>query len=363
MNYKINLNNTSQNYLEYKDKMDLYESLKNITFLILFETYHIFLDFSLNSAYFRSYFYKINRSLIRLRNFAYLLFKKEDFFEFYNFVKNLSLVGMAIFSYPYIYNCLNNITLSNLLNEKNFDKSTIEEELMKRIIEKIKEIAECCNFLAAKIEEKNAFFFETKLKELQIKIIQLYRLNDEEIFQYSYLYQTIFYLKDIDFCLKLFFVLLDRLYPSDIFGKIVTSFLIINIDKRISSFIYYCELQKLIKLRSLDTSTLKNLSDLENEQMEILNNSLKIRHTIVIGEQNFQEFIKSLNLSTKQIFLKFEELKNFCSSLKDFKIRDRYLINKYFVIIEDKNFNEYYKSLNFIIFYIWSFIYNYNLYS
>jgi len=38
MNYKINLNNTSQNYLEYKDKMDLYESLKNITFLILFET-------------------------------------------------------------------------------------------------------------------------------------------------------------------------------------------------------------------------------------------------------------------------------------------------------------------------------------
>jgi cobalamin biosynthesis protein CbiD len=86
---------------------------------------------------------------------------------------------MAIFSYPYIYNCLDNITLNNLLNEKIFDKNTTEEECKKRNIEKIKEIAECCNFLAAKIEEKKCIFFEKKLKELQIKIIQLYRLNNE----------------------------------------------------------------------------------------------------------------------------------------------------------------------------------------
>ena len=116
MVYKINLNNTSQNYLEYKDKMDLYESLKNTTFLTLRETYEIFLDFSLNTAYLRSDFYNISRSLIPLRNFAYLLFKKEDFFEFYNFVKNISLVGMDIFSYPYIYNCLDNITLNKPRN-------------------------------------------------------------------------------------------------------------------------------------------------------------------------------------------------------------------------------------------------------
>ena len=350
MVYKINLNNTSQNYLEYKDKMDLYESLKNTTFLTLRETYEIFLDFSLNTAYLRSDFYNISRSLIPLRNFAYLLFEKEDFFEFYNFVKNISLVGMAIFSYPYIYNCLDNITLNNLLNEKNFDKNTTEEECKKRNIEKIKEIAECCNFLAAKIEEKKCIFFEKKLKELQIKIIQLYKLNNEQIFQYSYFYQTIFYLKDIDFCLKLFFKILDQLYPSDIFGKIVTSFSIINIDKRISSFEYYYQLQQVIKLRSIDTNILNNLSDLENEEIEIINNSLKIKHTLVIGEKNFQEFIKSLNLSTKQFFLQFEELKDFCSTLKDFKINDRYLINKYFMIIEDKNFYEYYKSLNLLSF-------------
>ena len=50
--------------------------------------------------------------------------------------------------------------------------------------------------------------------------------------------------------------------------------------------------------------------------MKILNNSLKIKNTIIIGEKPFQDFIKNLKSPTTEYFLKIEELNNFCVILK-----------------------------------------------
>ena len=342
MIYKINLNNNSQKYLEYKDKIDLYDSLKNIAFSTLYEIYKKNLDISSNIDldHFSPNF---GLTIVPndIRYYECLLFGMDGYIQFIVFLENLSLVCMLIFDYQYIYSCLDNIELNNILNE---DYSEIDifhkKEFKNRMKEKMNEITECLIFLAAKIEEKKCIFFEKKLKELHIKLIQFYKLTEPKV--EHFFYQTRFYLKDIDFCLKLFIKILDDFYSNEIIGKIITSFLIVGGDKRIETFLNYDTIQRF---RSLDNIFVDKLSVLDNNQMKILNNSLKIKHTLVIGEKNFHNFIKNLNLSTKEFFLQINELNNFCSSLSDFKIDDKYMINKFFVVIEGKNFHEYYKSL------------------
>ena len=93
---------------------------------------------------------------------------------------------------------------------------------------------------------------------------------------------------------------------------------------------------------------LEKSSYLNQKQMDILDKSLKIKNTLIIGEKYFHDFIKNLKLPTKEYYLQFNELKKFCSSFQDNKIDHNYMINEYFVIIESKNFDEYYKSLNLL---------------
>ena len=73
----------------------------------------------------------------------------------------------------------------------------------KKTEEIILKIAECCNFLVSKMYEGKCIFLEEKLKILQIKIIEYYILNRNVKINY---YQIIFFFKDMDFCLKLFFI-------------------------------------------------------------------------------------------------------------------------------------------------------------
>lgn len=117
---------------------------------------------------------------------------------------------------------------------------------------------------------------EEKLKTLQIKIIEYYILNRDEKINF---YQILFYFKDIDFCLKIFLILLRENYYNENLSKIIDSFFAFNIDRRINSFFNYEFSNK--------SNLIKDTRELNEEDMKILNNSLKIKNTIIIGEKFF----------------------------------------------------------------------------
>ena len=208
----------------------------------------------------------------------------------------------------------------------------------KKTEEIILKIAECCNFLVSKMYEGKCIFLEEKLKILQIKIIEYYILNRNVKINY---YQILFFFKDMDFCLKFFLYLLQLIYPNEKFLNIVKSFLEVSIDRRINSFLNY-ESSNL-------PDFISQFRELNEKDIETINNSLKIKNSIIIGEKSFHNFIKSLKLPTTEYFLKIDDLNNFCSDCRKLrKVNNKYAINKYFMILEYKNFNEYYKSINLL---------------
>jgi hypothetical protein len=176
------------------------------------------------------------------------------------FFKNLSIICFNIFDYPYIYNSLDDITIESALNP---DYPKIELGYEKTLSKAMKEIEECLSVLVEKIKEKKCIFKEKKLKDLHISLIKFYVLvtkkepkEIEEILKIikkkiTFDYEIKFFLKDIDFCLKLFLYLLPEKYSElkIICDKIILSFMYITYDKRIISFIYHDGIQKFFAFK------------------------------------------------------------------------------------------------------------------
>ena len=173
-----------------------------------------------------------------------------------------------------------------------------------------------------KNKRKKCIFNEQKLKELQIKLIEYSVLNRKVKLDF---YQIRFLFQDIDFCLKIFLYLINLNYFNEAFWKIVNSLLSIQIDKRINNYINY------------ESSNMKDLTDqykeFDDQKMKTLNNSLKIKNTLIVGQKPFHDFIKDLKLPTNTFCLTIEQLVGFCDNFKDNKIDNKYVINKYFIII------------------------------
>ena len=333
MPYKINLNNCAQKYLEYRDKGNIYNSTYNFTYLALKEGYNYYNDIDIyNTNRSNSKIEKILKVLSSSRLISIFEDKENLLLEIINFFKNLFIICINIFNCPYCEFLENDIIVNIFNNDLDFDDLENKNKLI------ILEINECCNFLVSKIKEGKCLFLEEKLKTLQIKIIEIYLLNRKEKINY---YQILFFFKDIDFCLKIFLQSLAYDIKDEIFFKIINSFCSFNMDKRFNCFSNYST--------SNNTDLIKEYRELNEEDMKILNNSLKIKNTIIIGEKPFHDFIKNLKLSTIEYFLKIEELNDFCNTSRDKrKIDDKYAINKYFIIIEYKIFKEYYKSINLL---------------
>ena len=213
---------------------------------------------------------------------------------------------MYVFNYPYIYNSLDIITLYNLLNEDLSELDSDDKEIKEKEI--FKKIEECLNYLILKIKEKKCIFNEQKLKELQIKLIEYSVLNRKVKLDF---YQIRFLFQDIDFCLKIFLYLINLNYFNEVFGNIINSFISIQMDKRINNYINY------------EASNIKDLTDqykeFDDHQMKTLNNSLKIKNTLIIGQKSFHDFIKDLKLPTNTFYLTIDQLVDFAAILKIIK--------------------------------------------
>ena len=71
-------------------------------------------------------------------------------------------------------------------------------------------------------------------------------------------------------------------------GEIIKTFL--NKDKRFFYFLLY----QVISQEKIDNN--------ESEEKKLLNNTIKYKDTVVIGDQGFHKLIKDMNLPCKNIY-------------------------------------------------------------
>ena len=117
MPYKINLNNCSQKYLEYRDKTSIYNSTNNFTYLALYQAYDFYNGFYLKEAYNESERNKMIENLSIISDLAEIFTNSENqFIEAAKFLKNLYNICMNIFDYTYCINLLDKDTIVNIFD-------------------------------------------------------------------------------------------------------------------------------------------------------------------------------------------------------------------------------------------------------
>lgn len=106
----------------------------------------------------------------------------------------------------------------------------------------------------------------------------------------SKFYQFINYIRDIDFCITqiIFNILTNYCQDYPLKGEIIKTFL--NKDKRFFYFLLY----QVISQEKIDNN--------ESEEKKLLNNTIKYKDTVVIGDQGFHKLIKDMNLPCKNIY-------------------------------------------------------------
>ena len=156
-------------------------------------------------------------------------------------------------------------------------------------------------------------------------------INIQEITKY---YQIKNYIRDIEFCLgRVIFNILGyycKDYPLKF--KIVHPY--ISMEKRIHYYTIY----------SVPSERDNNI---EEQQEKSLNKSIKYNDTIVIGDQNFHNLVKKMNLPCKNTYyINENQISNFFKKPK--KINNKYNICKYFIIINEKLGIEYLETFKYI---------------
>ena len=101
MSYKINLNNFTQKYLEYRDNTKIYSSLQNLIFLTLYDAYNFYTDISLIKEKDQSAMNKMIENLSKMMELMEI-FDEIDYFKFSNFIINLFVICMYLIIHIFI---------------------------------------------------------------------------------------------------------------------------------------------------------------------------------------------------------------------------------------------------------------------
>ena len=245
------------------------------------------------------------------------------------------MISLYFSKLPYLFGVLSYIEIEKLLKEE----LTLEE-----LIKDYKELLDShLNILVNKLKEEKASILEETihLKFLQIFVIKflkriiklIYKFEFEEYSQYPIMIRN---LMDIDFCLKLFFF---RVYGGfDCIGyKTKCRGALDEIDKRILVFncIY-------LSKHFNEEYALKHIS---KEELNLLNENLKIVDFIIIGNENFHNIIKGIENyfphKKNMPYLQISEVRNFLIKQKENKYRNF----TYFIIISAEEAEIIYKEL------------------
>ena len=142
-------------------------------------------------------------------------------------------------------------------------------------------------YLSQKIKNNESLLNEkNKLKEIQIYCINKFRLGISVAQYYNmninYYYQIINFFRDIDFCLKLLVLL-----TFSGFNNIKINF----VDEIVFALSFY-ETRYNIFEGYINQN--KKIEKFNEEEQEIITNSLEIKEFIVIGNNTFHEEIKKI---------------------------------------------------------------------
>ena len=247
-------------------------------------------------------------------------------------LKDLCLLSFYFSKYPYLLNLLSFQEIKDILKNPN-----INFMLSDPLQESVR-----IGYLAEKIK-KNECILDDKdiLKELQIMFIyeialQLkFSLGDSTIF-INY-YQIINYLRDFDFCLKL--VISSQI--SAINNKkhnFIDEFYISLLSSEPRFHIYF------IYLLSQMIRTDKFIK----EEQNLINDSLTIKDYIILGDINFHEKIKPIEMLIKSKSFKYINLEQISDYLDNKKQQQGKNIWTYFYFLIIR-FEEYQKYLENII--------------
>jgi len=253
-----------------------------------------------------------------------------------HFFYGLTLTSAYFSKLPYLYGLLKYEEIVSLLKEELTIKDLRED--YQEIQEKHLDI-----ILTKLVKEKSSILEEINLlKFLQSFLIKFVKFWAKIFVEFEYddyckFPLLIKYLMDIDFCLKIFFCDIYKLFKSKQYQRKCSSSLN-EVDKRIMTFQVYCASKHYKK------TALKYVSE---ENLNILNDTLSIKDFIVIGDSGFHKKIKVIE--NKIIDGKFEyidiiDLRDYLKFLKQ-KKSVRYRNFAFFVIIKDKDAEKAFKEL------------------
>ena len=258
----------------------------------------------------------------------------EDIQIMINNLKDLALLSLYFNKFPYIYNLLTAEEVKDIFKNKNIFELIISKELsffssLEKLVEKIK-------------KNESILDFKDEMKEIQIYIIYLLKMGfiEKKLDPTSSIeyYQVINYFRDIDFCIKLLFT-----YEClSVFSVNSNSSLFLEIDLTliICDFRYHAY-SIYLRLKEF------NKNKFSEKEQKIINNSLKIKDFIVVGDEQFQEkikFIESFLEFNSLKYLTIDEISNYVN--EKLKVKGKELAKYfYFLIIRVKEYQDNYKNL------------------
>jgi len=257
--------------------------------------------------------------------------------ELLNVLMGLTLISIYFSKLPYLFGVLSYNEIETILKE-----DLTEEELIKDYNELLdthliiltdKLSKDKVSILEETIHLKFLHIFLIKFLKRIIKLI--YKFDFDEYSKYPNLINNFM---DLDFCLKLFFF---RLYGGFKCAGYKTKCrgALDEIDKRIliSNCMYFsthCNEEYALKSISVN-------------DLNIINENLKIRDFIIIGEKKFQQEIKDFenNFIDKKSIISYLEINELRGYLNNKKKTDIYRKFNYFVIIKAETAEKIYKEL------------------
>jgi hypothetical protein len=245
----------------------------------------------------------------------------------------LNLISVYFSKFPYLYGLLNYDEILNLFKVQ----LTIDDlrndyhELFEKYL----------SYLFNKLNKENASILEEviHLKFLHTFLIKfaiyfqktILKFNPSDFCKFPALIK---YFMDIDFCLKLFFCNIYELFKFKQY-KINQNKAVSEVDKRLAIF------QNYVLSNYYKTKALKHVSE---EELNTINETLKIRDFIVLGSKKFHKMIQNIenNFAHKKIgYIDMLGLREYLIKKKDVKYRNF----AYYLIIEAETAEKMYKEL------------------
>ena len=288
-----------------------------------------------------------NIEMNNIENLIYIVGKFPDYVKFVNDViqnkiissyilRNYTMLYLYFSNYPYLFGALTDEEIDNIISS--FKPGTTPIELTQKCIRGFHSLTSLCDDLCEKIYNGLSILNDKEeLKTLQRLLIEIVCASEQislgvDFYELSKYYQIKNYIRDMDFCLGKFMLYILNHYCNYPYEFELTH-PYISKEMRFSYYTLYIQHLK------------KDKDNNETEELKTLNKAIKYNDTIVIGDEDFHNLIRKMNLTCKNInYLKFNEIEAFFLKPKNTK----YNKCKYFLIINENKGVEYIETIKYI---------------